>query len=179
MYKPDEAIQELHGMNNDEHTFQIARMMYVGQSTVTTAFYTQQLETESNPDHKENVVVEIKQHLETLNEFIEEHYPAEVIIAPPALAEFLDDMAGYSFVHSNQEFDGIEFVDIWNHYEDHYKRSPTPLLAAVMEDLSENHDTRAYELETTLERALNMVEGVEPEPEPETPKAKPRNKMKI
>lgn len=179
MYKPDEAIQELHGMNNDEHTFQIARMMYVGQSTVTTAFDTQQPETESNPDHKENVVLEIKQHLETLNDFIEEHYPAEVIIAPPALAEFIDDMAGYSFVHSNTEFDGVEFVDIWNHYEDYYKRSPTPLLAAVMEDLSENHDTRAYDLETTLERALNMVEGVEPEPEPETPKAKPRNKMKI
>lgn len=179
MYKPDEAIQELHGMNNDEHTFQIARMMYVGQSTVTIAFDNKQPEAESNQDHKENVVVEIKQHLETLNEFIEEHYPAAVIIAPPALAEFVDDMAGYSFVHSNQEFDGVEFVDIWNHYEDYYTRTPTPLLAAVMEDLSENHDTRAYDFETTLERALNMVEGVEPEPEPETPKAKPRNKMKI
>ncbi|KAI3485508.1 hypothetical protein L1887_51129 [Cichorium endivia] len=153
MYKADEAIQELHGMNNDEHTFQIARMMYVGQSTVTTAFDTQQPETESNPDHKENVVLEIKQHLETLNDFIEEYYPAEVIIAPPALAEFLDDMAGYSFVHSNKEFDGVEFVDIWNHYEDYYKRSPTPLLAAVMEDLSENHDTEY----TTLKRRLSEL----------------------
>lgn len=168
---------------NTPNLFEVMHWQFIGDFDITTN-YESSVSTPAAEQHielKNSIIEEMNHHLETLNEFIEEHYPAAVIIAPPALAEFVDDMAGYSFVHSNQEFDGVEFVDIWNHYEDHYKRSPTPLLLAVMEDLSENHDTRAYDLERTLERALNMVEGVEPEPEPEpeTPKAKSRNKMKI
>lgn len=166
---------------NTPQVFEVMKWNFIGDFDISTNYESSASKpaVEQHVELKNNIIEEMNHHLETLNEFIEEYYPAQVIIAPPALAEFVDDMAGYSFVHSNQEFDGVEFVDIWNHYEDYYKRSPTPLLAAVMEDLSENHDTRAYDLETTLERALNMVEGVETEPEPDTPKAKRRIKMKI
>lgn len=165
---------------NTQNVFEVMKWQFIGDFDIATN-YESSVSNQAVEQHielKNSIIEEMHHHLETLNEFIEEHYPAAVIIAPPALAEFVDDMAGYSFVHSNQEFDGVEFVEIWNHYEDYYKRSPTPLLAAVMEDLSENHDTRAYDFETTLERALNMVEGVEPEPEPEpeTPKDKPETR---
>ncbi len=168
-------------LENTSNLFEMMSWQFRGDFEIATN-YESSVSTpvvEKHIELKNDIIEEMNHHLEKLSEFIADRYTGDVIIAPPALAEFLDDMAGHAFVKSNQEYDGVEFVDLLNHYEDHCTTRPTPLLLAVMEDLSENHDTRVYDLDTTLERALQMVEGVEPEPEPETPKAKSRNKMKI
>lgn len=56
MYKHNDAIEELEGMINDEHTFQLTEMMYVGLTKLTTVFEHQpahvepEQETEAEPE---------------------------------------------------------------------------------------------------------------------------------